>query len=118
MGTGLARDALPFRCCHAAFIAHHGGIGTCAQGLAAGVPQLTMPLAFDQPDNTMRLWKLGVARWVLPGRFSGERVAAELGALLGDDRVVDRCRFWAQESRRGDPLGETCAMLETLISPS
>ena len=98
----------------AAFV-HHGGIGTCAQGLAAGVPQLTMPLGFDQPDNTTRLWRLGVARWVRPQKFSGERVAAELAALLADSRVVERCGHWAQELRRSDSLVETCAALEALI---
>lgn len=98
-----------------AAIVHHGGIGTCAQGLAAGVPQLTMPLGFDQPDNTTRLWRLGVARWVRPHVFRGERVAAELAALLGDARVAERCGHWAQEMRRSDPVAETCAVLETLI---
>jgi len=98
----------------AAFV-HHGGIGTCAQGLAAGLPQLTMPLGFDQPDNTTRLWRLGVARWVRPPRFNGERVAAELAGLLGDARVVERCAHWARELRRSDPLAETCSVLEALI---
>jgi rhamnosyltransferase subunit B len=98
-----------------AAIVHHGGIGTCAQGLAAGVPQLTMPLGFDQPDNTTRLWRLGVARWVRPKVFRGERVAAELAALLDDSRVTERCGRWAQEMRTNDPLTETCTTLETLI---
>ncbi len=98
-----------------AAIVHHGGIGTCAQGLAAGVPQLTMPLGFDQPDNTTRLWRLGVGRWVRPHLFRGERVAAELAVLLGDARVTERCGHWAQEMRRSDPVGETCAVLEALI---
>jgi UDP:flavonoid glycosyltransferase YjiC (YdhE family) len=98
-----------------AAIVHHGGIGTCAQGLAAGVPQLTMPLGFDQPDNTTRLWRLGVGRWVRPHLFKGERVAAELAVLLGDARVTQRCGHWAQEMRRSDPVGETCAVLEALI---
>jgi rhamnosyltransferase subunit B len=98
-----------------AAIVHHGGIGTCAQALAAGVPQLTMPLGFDQPDNTTRLWRLGVARWVRPQLFSGERVAAELEALLGDAGVAERCGHWAQEVRRSDSLAETCAVLEALI---
>jgi UDP:flavonoid glycosyltransferase YjiC (YdhE family) len=98
-----------------AALVHHGGIGTCAQGLAAGVPQLTMPLGFDQPDNTTRLWRLGVARWVRPQQFSGERVATELETLLGDSHVAERCRHWAQEIRRSDSLAETCAVLERLI---
>jgi rhamnosyltransferase subunit B len=98
-----------------AAIVHHGGVGTCAQGLAAGVPQLTMPLGFDQPDNTTRLWRLGVARWVRPKAFTGERVAVELAALVGDSRVAERCGHWAQEMRRRDPVAETCTILEALI---
>ena len=98
-----------------AAIVHHAGIGTCAQGLAAGVPQLTMPLGFDQPDNTTRLWRLGVARWVRPHVFKDERLAAGLASLLGDSRVAARCAHWADAMHRRDPLAETCAALETLI---
>jgi rhamnosyltransferase subunit B len=64
----------------AAAVAHHGGIGTSAQGLAAGVPQLIMPMAHDQPDNADRLERLGVARSLPPRRFGGAAVAHALGA--------------------------------------
>ena len=97
-----------------AAIVHHAGIGTCAQGLAAGIPQLTMPLGFDQPDNTTRLWRLGVGRWVLPRKFTGPRVARELSALLTDRRTAERCRHWAQAISASDPLSDTCALLEAL----
>ena len=40
---------------------HHGGIGTSAQALAAGIPQLVAPFAHDQFDNAARLRRLGVA---------------------------------------------------------
>lgn len=95
-----------------AAIVHHGGIGTCAQGLAAGIPQLTMPLGFDQPDNTTRLWKLGVGRWVLPNAFTGPRVAGVLADLLGDERVLASCHRRAEAVRRARPIDETCALLE------
>jgi rhamnosyltransferase subunit B len=97
-----------------AAIVHHAGIGTCAQGLAAGIPQLTMPLGFDQPDNTTRLWRLGVARWVLPGKFTGERLARELAVLLDDPATTERCRRWAHEIAESDPLHDTCNLLEAL----
>jgi len=100
---------------HCAAVVHHGGIGTCAQGLAAGVPHVTMPLAFDQPDNAMRLSRLGVGRWVSPRDFRGERVATELARLIDDPRVLDCCRHWASEVRRIDALAETCGLLESLI---
>src|SRR5690606_30678605 len=44
----------------AAALVHHGGIGTCAQGLAAGLRQVVMPMAYDQLDNGTRLARLGV----------------------------------------------------------
>ena len=54
-------------------LVHHGGIGTAAQGLAAGLPQLIMPMAYDQPDNANRLESLGVARTIWPKSFTGPR---------------------------------------------
>jgi UDP:flavonoid glycosyltransferase YjiC (YdhE family) len=100
---------------HCAAVVHHGGIGTCAQALSAGVPQLTMPLAFDQPDNATRLWRLGVGRWVRPHQFRGERVATALAALIDDAGVADRCRYWASEVHKTDAMADTCSLLESLI---
>jgi rhamnosyltransferase subunit B len=73
----------------AATIVHHGGIGTSAQALAAGVPQLIMPLAFDQADNAKRLRRLGVARVRDPKGFSGGNVAADLRIILHDASIKD-----------------------------
>lgn len=95
-----------------AAVVHHAGIGTSAQALAAGVPQLTMPLAFDQPDNATRLSRLGVARWIRPSEFRGERVASDLAAVVDDRQTADRCRHWASEIRRSDALAGTCSLLE------
>jgi rhamnosyltransferase subunit B len=39
----------------AAALVHHGGIGTTAEALRAGVPQVIVPLAYDQFDNAARV---------------------------------------------------------------
>lgn len=45
---------------------HHGGIGTCAQAVATGTPQLILASAYDQFENGARLQTLGAARlWKL-----------------------------------------------------
>ena len=67
---------------HCAAIVHHGGIGTTAQGLAAGMPQLIMPMAFDQPDNAARAVRLGVARSIAPRAFRPRAAARLLAELL------------------------------------
>ena len=103
-------DVLP-RC---AALVSHGGIGTLAQGLAAGVPQLTMPMGFDQPDNATRLERLGVGRWVVPSKFDGDRVAATLRVLLDDGRTAASCREWSERIRAHNAIEETCDLLEQL----
>jgi UDP:flavonoid glycosyltransferase YjiC (YdhE family) len=96
----------------AAALVHHGGAGTLSQGLAAGVPHLVMPMAYDQHDNADRLRRLGVARVVRPHRFKGPRVARELQALLDSREVAERCRHWAGKLAGVDGLGQTCDILE------
>jgi rhamnosyltransferase subunit B len=97
-----------------AALVHHGGIGTSAQALRAGVPQLVTPHAFDQPDNASRLARLGVARFLLPGRITGEQVAAELEALLGSAAVVASCSRYRDAMAGGGSLARACDLLEAL----
>ena len=40
-------------------IVHSGGIGTTAQALRSGHPQVVVPFAFDQFDNAERIARLG-----------------------------------------------------------
>ena len=97
-----------------AALVSHAGIGTLAQGLAAGVPQVTMPMGFDQPDNATRLQRLGVARWVLPSEFDGDQVASALGSLLDDSQTATNCRRWSERIRSRNAIEETCDLLEQL----
>ena len=100
-----------------AALVHHGGIGTCAQGLAAGVPQLIMPMGFDQPDNATRLHRIGVGTWLLPHRFTAARVAGVLNGLLSDTRVSAACGRWAEAICVSQPIEETCDVLEAIPPP-
>jgi UDP:flavonoid glycosyltransferase YjiC (YdhE family) len=97
-----------------AALVHHGGVGTCAQGLAAGIPQLTMPMGFDQPDNTTRLHRLGVGAWVIPRKFTAKRVARALRSLLESRETAAACRKYAEAIRSVDAVARTCDLLEEL----
>jgi len=90
----LAMDYVPFSLLlpHAAALIYHGGIGTCSQGLAAGIPHLVMVMAHDQPDNANRLRRLGVGLSLTPRRFTGERVATLLEKLLEVPEVQAHCQ--------------------------
>jgi rhamnosyltransferase subunit B len=95
----------------AAALVHHGGIGSAAAALAAGVPQLVIPFAHDQPDNAARLCRLGVAAALWPLRASGARMAARLRQLLSSPSVAARCHTLAAAVRPG--LDDACDLLES-----
>lgn len=75
----------------ARLVAHQGGMGTSAQACLAGVPQLVVPHANDQPDNAERLAKAGLARWIAPKKFSKDRAFRELSEALADSEMARRC---------------------------
>ncbi len=62
----VAAEYLPFSRLfpHARAVVHHGGVGTTSQCFAAGVPQIVLPMAFDQFDNAARVAKLGWGTWM------------------------------------------------------
>jgi rhamnosyltransferase subunit B len=98
----------------AAGLVHHGGIGTCAQGLAAGLPQVVMPMAYDQLDNGLRLVRLGVGAVVRQRSFRPRKVAAALSRLLGSPTVAERTRHWAGKCDGSASLRRACELLESL----
>ncbi len=74
-------------------LVHHGGIGTMSQGFAAGVPQLIMAMAHDQPDNADRLERLGAGIGLSVRQFTQERVTAALHRLLTEHGFHDSAAF-------------------------
>src|SRR5262245_10176667 len=99
----------------AACVVHHGGLGTSAQALRAGVPQLVMPLAYDQADNAVRMRRHGAAGVLYPKRFTGRAVADRLRQLLDDDGAR-RCAREVRERFRGvDGVSTACTLLEELV---
>lgn len=97
----------------AAFV-HHGGIGTTAQALRAGVPQLVMPLAHDQPDNAARVKKLGSGLVISPRQYQARRVASLLRSLIGDPHVKQQAVGWASRCREEEGLRQACERIEAV----
>jgi rhamnosyltransferase subunit B len=91
-------------------LVHHGGIGSSAQALYAGVPQLVVPSAYDQFDNALRLQRMGVARVVRnkePGEFQ-----AQLKALLHSPDVAAACLHWAGQGSSQHAFQTVCDWVE------
>lgn len=81
----IAAEYLPFSQLlpQASAIVHHGGVGTTSQALRAGVPQVVVPMAFDQFDNAERVEQLGCGSWLPMRKHSTARLVAHLANLSG-----------------------------------
>jgi UDP:flavonoid glycosyltransferase YjiC (YdhE family) len=99
-----------------AAVVHHGGIGSVAQALRAGTPQLVMAMSHDQPDNGARVARLGAGDWLSARRFNARRVARLLRRLITDPQIANACRQTAQRFVGVDALGQTCDVLESLAA--
>jgi UDP:flavonoid glycosyltransferase YjiC (YdhE family) len=113
-----AFDYAPFSAIfpRAAAVVHQGGIGTMGQALRSGRPMLVVPFAHDQPDNALRVKRLGVARLVYPRHYSARRVAGHLRALLEVPGYRDRASEIARLVRSEDGVGSACEAIEELLT--
>jgi UDP:flavonoid glycosyltransferase YjiC (YdhE family) len=100
-----------------AAVVHHGGIGTAAAALAAGTPQLVLPLAWDQPDNARRLVGLGVGIRLGPRQRTAGHLARALARLLSPE-VRAHCRVVADRGGKGDGLEVAAQWIEGLVAPA
>lgn len=74
----------------ASVIVHHGGIGTIAEAMRAGTPQLIVPFTNDQPENARRTADLGIARVIAINQLD-ENILEEEFKKLRSDEVRKNC---------------------------
>jgi rhamnosyltransferase subunit B len=98
----------------AALMVYHGGIGTLAQTIKAGVPHLVVPSSHDQFDNGWRIERLGLGRSVPQPRFDAARAAREIAGLMGDGALRQRCAAFAARMDSRAPLARAAALIESL----
>lgn len=99
----------------ASAVVHQAGAGTLGQALLCGRPMLAVPHGHDQFDNAFRATELGVARTLLPVRYSRERVARDLEALLAEPHYRERAAAVATVVRSEGGAAGAAAALEHLL---
>jgi rhamnosyltransferase subunit B len=66
----------------AGLLIHNGGIGAVAQAIRARIPQIVVPLVWDQPDNGARVERLGLGRCIAPLDAASHETLLVIGRLL------------------------------------
>jgi UDP:flavonoid glycosyltransferase YjiC (YdhE family) len=102
--VGAVNHAAVFPACRA--VVHHGGAGTTAAGMRAGVPTLVLWVGADQPvwANQVKRLEVGISR-----RFS----STTQDRLLADLRTVLAPRFTARARDVATQLTKPGASIET-----
>jgi UDP:flavonoid glycosyltransferase YjiC (YdhE family) len=96
-----------------AAVAHHGGAGTTAAGLRAGVPAVIIPFFADQPFWGQRVAALGVGPAPVPRRkLTAKRLAAALDAATENPQMRRRAVEVAEALRGEDGVGAAVAVVE------
>jgi MGT family glycosyltransferase len=99
----------------ASAIVHQGGVGTTGQAMRAGVPALVVPFNHDQPDNAMRIARLGVGRWLARRKYKARRGAAELDKLLNEPAYAQKAAEVGRIVRSEDGAGAAADAIEAML---
>ncbi|MEM7032279.1 MAG: nucleotide disphospho-sugar-binding domain-containing protein [Chloroflexota bacterium] len=69
-------------------VVHHGGAGTTAAGVRAGVPSILTPFFGDQPFWGWRVNQLGVGPKAIPHKkLSAQRLAQAIEVAIKDEGI-------------------------------
>ena len=99
----------------ASLVVHHGGIGTCAEAMAAGTPALILPAAHDQFDNAARWARLGVAKVMPLARAGGRRLKRAILEAASDDAMRARAGALAKDLRDESGAGAAVDAIESCV---
>ncbi|MEH3144229.1 MAG: glycosyltransferase [Methylobacterium frigidaeris] len=99
-----------------AALVHHGGVGTVAQALAAGCPQLIVPVAFDHADEARRVSRLGVGTSLSRRRFTARRGHRALEGMLASGPVQAACREVRARVAGGRGIPALCDAIDAMLA--
>jgi sterol 3beta-glucosyltransferase len=93
-------------------VIHHGGAGTTAAGLRAGIPNVILPFTADQPFWGRRVYAIGAGpKPILVKNLSVEKLTGAM-AEAEDSALCERVQSIGQKIRTEDGVGEAVKWIE------
>lgn len=94
-------------------VVHHGGAGTTAAGLRAGVPSIIVPFMGDQPFWGERVRALGVGTAPIPRKqLTADRLAQAITTAVSDREMRQRASALGEQIRDEDGIGQAVRLIE------
>lgn len=98
-----------------AAVVHHGGAGTTAAGLRAGVPTIIIPFFGDQGFWGQRVAELGVGTEPIPRQqLTAERLAQAIQVAVSDRTMRQRAADLGRKIRTEDGIANAVAIVQKL----
>ena len=102
----------------AAVIVHQGGSGTTGDALRSGRPMLVVPYGWDQPDNAMRIERLGTGLHLPRKRYTVNAATAAIKRLLDEPQFAAISAEIGSRVRKEDSVRLACNAIDTLLTRS
>ena len=101
---------------HMAAVVHHGGAGTTAAGLRAGIPSILVPVAADQLLWAQRVGELGVGPKPIPrARLTAERLARSVTQACTDQAMQECAARYGEKIRAEDGVGNVVRIINQYL---
>ena len=110
-------DSVPFSWLfpRVAAVVHHGGAGTTAAGLRAGVPTVVIPFFGDQPYWGQRIVELGVGPAPIPRKkLTAERLAQAIEKAVTNQAMRQRAADLGAKIRAEDGIARAVAVVQRI----
>ena len=99
-----------------AAVVHHGGAGTTAEGLRAGVPSVIVPFVFDQPFWGARIKALGAGPAPIPiKQLTADRLAHAIQTAVTDTNMKRRAKTCGEAIRAENGVGNAVAVVRRYV---
>jgi UDP:flavonoid glycosyltransferase YjiC (YdhE family) len=101
-----------------AAVVHHGGAGTTAEGLRAGVPAVVVPFIVDQRFWGARVRALGAGPRPIPRKaLTARKLAAAIDRAVHDEAMRARAERLGAALRAEDGLGAAVSVIRQCLGP-
>jgi UDP:flavonoid glycosyltransferase YjiC (YdhE family) len=97
-------------------VVHHGGAGTTAEGLRAGVPSIIVPFVLDQPFWGARVKALGLGPEPIPQKhLTADRLAQAISTAVSDANMRRRAHSYGALIRAENGVGNALKLVKQYL---
>jgi UDP:flavonoid glycosyltransferase YjiC (YdhE family) len=99
-----------------AAVVHHGGAGTTAEGLRAGVPAVIVPFVLDQPFWGARVRAMGLGPQPIPQKkLTADRLAEAIRVAVTDRGMKQRARACGAAIRAENGVDNAVNIIQDIL---